>query len=438
MKLYHWILASLVSNTVTAALAFITFQLTGKDWLAGLMALLVLVVSSAIFAKFFYRQIFIFLQTVELALLHFKDGEFSLRLPTQKNHQLQHIANLLHQVADSFRVERSSLLQRELLLDRVFSTVSSALLLTDGREKVVLCNPAARQLLSHGKAIKGAALSNLLPHLPLPLAEAIEKHEDGLFSLDGQEGEPEIWHLSCENFSLNGQQHCLYHFKQMTRTLSRSEVDTWKKVIRVLSHELNNSLGPISSLAHSGKQLLARLPLPEAETNMLAQIFSTLSESATHLTQFLSGYAQFTRLPKPQPHDIHWLNFLTSLQNLVTFQWSELLPLRAGFADAGQLSHVLINLIKNATEAGAPPETISLHISAQGDWDKITLSDGGSGMSDEQLKQAMLPFYSTKRDGTGLGLALCREIVDAHGGRIKLANGKDGGLVVTIWLPAKK
>lgn len=436
MKLYHWVIASLLSNLIAGAAAYMVFQSQGQNLFAGAMAVLVLILLSFLFAQLFYGRIGRFFKILEVALLHLKDGEFSLRLPSLHNSHLQPLADLFHEVAENLRLERGNLLQRELLLDRVFETVSSALLLTDGRDKIVLCNPAARHFLSQGRMIKGLSLSELLPHLPAVIEESIVKQEDVLFTLDGQDGEPETWHLSCEHFRLNGQAHCLYHFKQMTRTLSRAEIDTWKKVIRVFSHELNNSLAPITSLSHSGKLVVARQQLPEADANLLNQILTTMGERATHLNEFLGAYAQFARLPKSLPGTIEWPVFLGNLQNLIPFSVHGSLSQRDGFADAGQLSQVLINLIKNAAEAGSSSDAIVVQISSQGEWDKITVSDAGSGMSDEQLKLALLPFYSTKRDGTGLGLALCREIIDAHDGRIKLSNRKGGGLQVTLWLPA--
>lgn len=436
MKLYQWVLVSLLSSGISCTVAFFLFQFHGQGWLAAIAAVLVFIILSALSGNFFLGKVTHFLQVIEVALLNLKDGEFALGLPAAKDPQLQLLINLFNEVAQSLQRGRGSLLQRELLLDRVFETVSSALLLVDSRNKVVLCNPAAKHFLGHGNAIKGLDLDDLLPKLPPPVAESIAQQEEVLFTLDGENGEPETWHLSCEYFYLNGREHCLYHFKHMTQTLSRTEVDTWKKVIRVLSHELNNSLAPLISLSHSGKLVLAKHTLLETDIQLLQKIFTTLGERASHLNEFLGAYAQFSRLPKPLPAVIDWPSFLGGLQNLIPFSLHQSISMRSGFADAGQLSQVLINLVKNATEAGSSPAATEVKVSSQGEWDKITVSDGGSGMSDEQLKLALLPFYSTKRDGTGLGLALCREIVDAHDGRIKLSNKKEGGLEVTIWLPA--
>lgn len=438
MKLYQWLFANLLSSVVSCVAAFTLFQVQGQTWLAGVEAIFLFILLHILSGKFLYDHITRFLDIIEIAILHLKDGEFSLRLPETKNSRLQLLTNSFHDVAKSLQLERSNLYQRELLLDRVFETVSSALLLTDGRNRIMLCNPAAQNLLGRDKAIKGMLLSDLLESLPTVMAESIKNKDDVLFTFDGKDGEPETWQLSCEHFRLQGQEHCLYHFKQMTRALSRAEVDTWKKVIRVLSHELNNSLAPITSLSHSGKQILAKPLLAAEEITLLHQIFTTLAERASHLNEFLSAYAQFARMPKSKKDFIEWRSFLIGLQRLVPFQWDDALPLRFGLVDTCQLSQVLINLIKNAQEAGAPQDTIRVQIIALGDWDKIIVSDGGCGMPEEQLNLALLPFYSTKRDGTGLGLALCREIIESHHGRIKLANKKEGGLEVSIWLPSKE
>ena len=104
--------------------------------------------------------------------------------------------------------------------------------------------------------------------------------------------------------------------------------------------------------------------------------------------------------------------------------------------DASQLEQVVINLLKNAVESGSPPEEIRIAVREAGEGFLLEVTDRGSGLKDDVLRDALLPFYSTKATGTGLGLTLCREIVEAHGGRLSLANRADGGAVVNVWLPA--
>src|SRR5690606_6620149 len=102
-----------------------------------------------------------------------------------------------------------------------------------------------------------------------------------------------------------------------------------------------------------------------------------------------------------------------------------------------QVQQVLINLLKNAHESGSAADDVELTVADDGRTMRVQVLDRGSGMSEQVLANALLPFYSTKRSGTGLGLSLCREIAEAHGGRISLANRPDGGLVVSVWLPQR-
>ena len=177
-----------------------------------------------------------------------------------------------------------------------------------------------------------------------------------MFTIEGDD-ESEIYHLSQRGFLLNSQLHRLYLLKQMTRELARQEVETWKKVIRVIAHELNNSLAPISSLAHSG-----RLTVERPDAAQLERIFRTIEDRARHLHSFIDGYARFAKLPRPQPEEIDWPAFLRSLQETAPFNIASAPPTRLGVFDPAQIEQVIINLVKNAKEAGAPPDSIELHV----------------------------------------------------------------------------
>ena len=230
---------------------------------------------------------------------------------------------------------------------------------------------------------------------------------------------------------MNAQPHRLFLFKQLTQELGRQEVATWKNVIRVISHELNNSLAPISSLAHSGQTLVSK----QGDDERLATIFSTIEDRSSHLKHFIESYARFARLPAPRPEAVDWPAFIESLRNAVDFQLVEPLPDIACKVDPGQFEQVLINLLKNAHESGSPPEHISVRARVHDGRAVFTVADRGGGISEEVMRNALLPFYSTKATGTGLGLPLCREIVEAHGGRLSLVNLPDKGLEVRIALP---
>jgi len=199
----------------------------------------------------------------------------------------------------------------------------------------------------------------------------------------------------------------------------------------VIAHELSNSLAPISSLAHSG-----RLTIDRPDRSQLERIFRTIEDRARHLHRFIEGYARFAKLPRPRPEEIDWATFLRSLQETAPFRLTGDVPSTPGVFDPAQIEQVIINLVKNAQEAGSPADAIELRVDAHAAGWRLEILDRGPGMPEDVLRGALLPFFSTKSAGAGLGLTVCREVIEAHGGRMALANRPDGGLAATLWIPA--
>ena len=164
-------------------------------------------------------------------------------------------------------------------------------------------------------------------------------------------------------------------------------------------------------------------------------MFATIEDRARHLAGFIEGYAQFAKLPQPRLAPVSWEVLLERLRVVVDFRQVGALPHRNASFDTVQIEQALINLLKNARESGADPDDIELSVTAAAQGFSIEVRDRGPGFTQTALENALVPFYSTKETGTGLGLTLCREIVEAHGGRLRIANREGGGAVVTLWLP---
>ncbi|MGH8217065.1 MAG: sensor histidine kinase [Steroidobacteraceae bacterium] len=370
------------------------------------------------------------LAAVRDGIVSLRDRDLSVSIGRTSDDELGELVSAYNSLGGLLRRERLDLYQRELLLDTVIQTTPLVLVLTNAAGRIVYSNIAARQLLRAGRKLEGFELDVLLAKSPTAFREAIVSGGDTLFTM--QVGaEPQVYHLSVREFQLNTQPHRLLLLKQLTRELAAQEVAVWKRVTRVIAHELNNSLAPISSLVHSG-QMLADCP----DAAQLRRVFMTIGERAAHLCSFIDGYARFAKLPQPRLASTGWAPFLVRIEGTAPFRIQGPLPVRHVLLDASQMEQVLINLLKNATESGSPPGEISLAVRDAQEGFFVEVADRGSGFAEDVLRDALLPFFSTKPSGTGLGLTLCREIVEAHGGRLSLANRQGGGAAATIWLPA--
>ena len=404
-----------------------------EEWLLleGVYVLLVLILLSVLVLVLRVRLRAPFndqIRALSTLIAAWRDGDFAGAIVLPNEPGLRELTLALNDMGESLRQERRAIVQRELLLDTVVQQSPAAFVLCDHLGRVVYHNIAARELIGLKVSAQGEKLSELMRNAPPELISALAESGDTVLTLQIGE-QDEVIQLSNRDFTLQARPHRLHTFRRLTREFSRQEVQSWKNVIRVISHELNNSLGPILSLSDSGrvlleKGLLTKLPL----------VLSTIGERAEHLRQFIGAYAEFARLPAPTLKLCDWRELLEPL--VLTYGLViQSVPTARIALDPHQIEQVLINLIKNALESGSAPQAISASVKPLGTRHVFTLSDRGSGMEAHVLANALLPFYSTKRSGTGLGLALVREIVEAHGGQITLRNRKQGGLSVRISLP---
>ncbi len=369
------------------------------------------------------------LRSLEHGLQSLRDNDFSVSLNDKNEEPNHHLISEFNQTSEKLRSERQHIYQREMLLDKVLNASPMVMILVDQRGKIVFTNSQAQQTFNVSGSMIGRDWPSLVRSLAVEFQNALQNQGESIFTLSDADGQQQAWHASSSALRVHQAQHHLYLLKTITQELSKQEVATWKKVISVISHELNNSIAPISSMCHSGELLANKLDEPR-----LNRVFNTISGRVNHLNDFIKGYASLTKIKLPQKAPVQWPQLIEQLSSFYPFELQSTLPNTTLNVDIAQIEQVLLNILKNAHEAD-PNGPITMNITVQAKHVDIEICDNGPGMSQEVIQNALLPFYSTKHSGTGLGLALSREIIEAHQGKLIFSNRDEGGLSVCVVLP---
>jgi two-component system nitrogen regulation sensor histidine kinase NtrY len=323
----------------------------------------------------------------------------------------------------------------ERLLQVILDSTPVAMVLVGETGTILFTNARARQLFFEGRDAKGENFLLMLGNVSEPLRRALLSETDQIFTFD-QGGDTETYHLAKTLFDLDGRPHTLISVRHMTLEISRQEITVLKKTLRIIGHELANSMAPASSLLQSARQMLSK---PELHARLVTAL-QTVEERLVHLHAFLTGLAHLGQLPKPKRRDVSVADFLDGVRAL----WPEVTidsqPVQTAWFDPAQIQQVLINLVKNAHEAGGPRDGVSIEVERGGEGGvRFSVLDHGPGMSDEVVSKALIPSFTTKDQGSGMGLPLCREIVEAHDGRLRIGRrpGPATGTVVSFWLPSQ-
>ena len=405
-------------------------RLGGSGWIAVITSLAIALPIAIWSARTRSERYMRMLTAVTDGVRGLRDQDFSLRLAAQGDDEMSELGRLYNDVADVLRTQRNEIYQKELLLDTILQGTPIAVVLVNAGDRVIYSNTAARELIGGGTRLDGRNFKEIVALLVDPMRDIISTGADAIFTLSMRDQE-ETFHFAQRLFHLNTQRHTMIMLERLTPELRRQEVNVWKKAIRTINHELNNSLAPVSSLVHSARHIQEH---PE-HAYRLDDIYATIEERLEHLRAFLEGYAQFARLPTPRKEQVRWTEVLSEVRNLFPFRIEGRAESEA-FVDRAQMQQVMINLLKNAVESGSADDEIVIGIEPTARGTTLRVLDRGRGMDEATMRQALLPFYSTKPSGSGLGLAICNEIVDAHGGRLTLHARDGGGTAVTCWIPA--
>ena len=390
-----------------------------------LLAALVAVPFVIFSARSITRRLTILHEDLGNALRAARDGDLGLRLVVRGDREIAELKRLYNELADAVRAESYDVHNKEILLDTILQRTPIAVVLLNAAGRVIYSNTSARELIANGNRIDGRLFDDIMAGVDPALRELLATGDDALFNVAD-----ETFHISQRLFRIHTQEHRLILLERLTPELRRQEVSVWKQAIRVMNHEINNSIAPISSLFHSARRAQE---MPE-HRHRLDEIYGLIEERLQVLRDFLEGYAQFARLPEPHKERTAWRDVFEAARALYPFAIEGDPTLEAN-VDRTQMQQVVINLVKNAYESGSAPEEVVVSLQRAGNDCVLQVLDRGRGMPDDVMRQALIPFFTTKPTGTGLGLALCNEIVEAHGGRMRLAGREGGGTVVTCWVP---
>lgn len=367
-------------------------------------------------------------------------GNYTLRGATGEGGSYGRLVLLVNELADTLHRHRLQSEEKQLLLLKVINQIDVAILAWDETHQIQLINPAAADLLAidaeHAQNVRAAVLPDAVG-----FAATMQPGQAQLRDLEFGHTRGR-YVLFKERFIADGNTHHLLFMTNISGILRAEEKKAWQDLIRVLSHEINNSLAPLQSLSQS---LARQVELREQDKGLAAELgkgLGIISQRAGALTSFLQHYRKLASLPEPVLSPVDLKQLVSGVRELFADLDIHVtgLPIVVRL-DAGQMEQVLINLLKNAAEASegansAADHSATIEISWYSSDNKLTLqiSDSGRGVGNPQ--NLFTPFYTTKSEGSGIGLSLCRQIVEAHGGEIHLDNRKDGaGCVVSIVLP---
>jgi nitrogen fixation/metabolism regulation signal transduction histidine kinase len=355
--------------------------------------------------------------------------DFTVRLrPGHHEDALGALAAELDTLARSLHEDTLGEREAERLLRKVLEEIDVIILAFDEQHRLRLANPAAARLFGeaeHKKLGCEAEALGLADCLQGTVPRAISLSEGGVFE------------LRRSTFRLRGRPHQLVVLADIRQTLREEERATWQRLVRVLGHEINNSLAPIQSVSASLRSLAERRPSGwEAE---LEGGFALIERRAAGLGRFLGGYARLARLPAPRLAPV---SLPACARRVVALEQRLPVKLTGGpevtlLADGDQLEQALINLVANAVEAAREGGgTVEVRWAADDRSVELTIDDDGPGPP--ATENLFVPFFTTKPEGQGIGLVLSRQIVEAHGGRLVLEGRPEGpGCRVRLSLPVR-
>ena len=372
------------------------------------------------------------LQTMSNLLAALREGDYSIRARGARGDDaLGEVLLEVNTLGETLRVQRLGAFEATALLRTIMAEIEVSVFTFDPDRRLRLVNRAGENLL--GQPID-KLLGRSAKDLGLEAAYDVDEDEPLTMSFPGGSGR---WRVGRSTFRERGLPHDLIVLTDLSRTLREEERRAWQRLVRVLGHEMNNSLAPIKSLAGSLENLLRREPMPRDWKDDAESGLKSIAARADSLSRFMQAYTQLAKLPPPQMEDVDLGELVQRVVNLEPRLKVQIVPgpklqIRA---DAAQIEQVLINLVHNAVDAALETNgAVEIRWREDADSAEVIVKDEGPGIMNPT--NLFVPFFTTKPEGSGIGLTLSRQIAEAHGGTLSLANRKDRtGAEAVLQLP---
>lgn len=419
------------------------------SWIVTACCFAVALVLWSIVASIFFDTVARPLQTLSNIVAALREDDFSFRARgARRGDALGDLALEINTLAGTMQLQRNAAMDALQLADRVIRSMQSPVLAFDANERLRLLNAAAEALLGLSAASALGLTAQELQMNDLLLAEdqrviTPQRSRDAQNSRSGSAAPR--WSVRRTVFRLHGVPHSLIVLSDVAAALREEERSAWQRLIRVLSHEINNSLTPIKSVASMLRSRPVKLdPSFHSSQDLhdLRRGLAMIEDRAESLNRFLQAYQQLSRLPSPRMQPLSIAEVVEQsalLERRVPIHVRASPDLRVQ-ADPDQLQQLLINVFKNAAEAAADPElrraapAVEVCWNVQGGNVLIQIVDNGPGLANPA--NLFVPFYTTKPEGTGIGLTLCQQITAAHHGSIRVSNRQHTpGCIVELTLP---
>ncbi len=372
------------------------------------------------------------LQTLSNLLSALREGDFSVRgRAAAYDDALGEVMREVNTLSVTLREQRLGALEATTLLRTVMSEIDVAVFAFDHERRLRLVNRAGERLLS---APAERLLGSSADELYLQGCLAGEPQQTFQMNFAGGAGR---WGMRRSTVREHGLPLQLLVISDLTRPLREQELQAWQRLVRVLGHELNNSLTPIKSIAGSLGSMLARRPMPADWEDDMRRGLSVISTRSEALSRFIGAYARLAKLPRPQ---LQLMEIRPWVQRGVSLETRLPVGVRPGpdifiQGDPDQLEQVLINLLRNAADASLiTGGGVEVEWTRNGSYVEVVIADDGPGISN--TTNLFVPFFTTKPGGSGIGLVLSRQIAEAHGGSLMLENRQDRtGCLARLRLP---